>query len=631
MAPPRQATELSGPPLAAGQLRYLTASATGMRVIEARQRGVIVERIPGDVRLWLRGLSELRRSPMMAPDGFRFRWLTERLDPTRADEQEVLEAILADERARGGDRIRIKVLDEYLGPIPDCDPLRERLVTALTGNDRWRWEGAGIDAGYMPSESKLDWRIRWERARLPLSASDPPPTEVDAVARLREALTGYSVEVLGRIFAERWVPRPIRYAARDELVVRWRRKATHDEFRLVLDDAVEALLEGLAEGGGTAELLDASVDPVLSLSMRGVAFSLLPVRAGWSGEAEIAKRASRSPNSRVASHWFRLWSGRAEGIVALSILLRSPPPNGDDDGTAVVKSVRDALAELGADALPAVLEACASACRVGAVRNVGAWLTRIDPDERGALLTNAVEGLATLRRLRDGQSDEFTLLGMPRRQVQEGLARWLRESGRPGDGEAPAVDWSAPSHDEEWERSARRVAAHLRECLDYDALGDAVIRLVDGARKNQARIEELLRSVESPENARRVLAHEAADATRGDRADLLRSARSEAAEERDTERMHVARIVSETITAIQRTAATTQAEGLIELSARVAELASDLGLMVTGAVGEHVRIDPAQHETRGREGEDGEIRRVGIVDVLGRTLVRPGVAAVRRT
>jgi hypothetical protein len=297
----------------------------------------------------------------------------------------------------------------------------------------------------------------------------------------------------------------------------------------------------------------------------------------------------------------------------------------------VVKSVRDALAELGADALPAVLEACASACRVGAVRNVGAWLTRIDPDERGALLTNAVEGLATLRRLRDGQSDEFTLLGMPRRQVQEGLARWLRESGRPGDGEAPAVDWSAPSHDEEWERSARRVAAHLRECLDYDALGDAVIRLVDGARKNQARIEELLRSVESPENARRVLAHEAADATRGDRADLLRSARSEAAEERDTERMHVARIVSETITAIQRTAATTQAEGLIELSARVAELASDLGLMVTGAVGEHVRIDPAQHETRGREGEDGEIRRVGIVDVLGRTLVRPGVAAVRRT
>jgi hypothetical protein len=632
MAVPREAPEPAGSPLVEGQLRYFTALATGIRVVELRQRGAVVERIPGDARLWLRGLSELRRSPLMSADGFRIRWLTQQLDPVRANEQEVLSAILADERARGVDRVRIKVLDEYLGPIADSDSLRERLVSALTGSDLWRWEGAGIEGGYMPADSKVDWRTRWERARLPLPNPSDAPTEAEALGRLRERLSAFNVETIGRVCAERWMPRPVRQAATDELLGRWRRGSSHEEFRLVLDDAIETMLEALASADGATALVSAAVDPVLSLSMRGVAFSLLPVREGWSAEAEILKLASKSPNSRVASHWFRLWSDRAERVHALAILLRSTPPSADDEGTAVVKTVRDVLTDLGIEALPTVLEACGKACEVrGGARHVAAWLSRIDPDEERALLAGAVEGLATLRRLRDGQASEFTLLGLPRRRVQEGLARWLKEGEKQREERPTKFSWSAARSDAEWERDARRALAYLRESLDYDSLADAAVLLVESLRARQTRIDELRTALDSPENARRVLGEEAAETTRGDRAELLRSARNEVSAEREAERVQLARIVSETITAIQRTAVSTPSGGLAELTARVVELASDLGLAVTGEVGERVRIDPARHDTRGREGEEGEIRRVGIVDASGRVLVRPGVAVARRS
>ena len=397
-------------------------------------------------------------------------------------------------------------------------------------------------------------------------------------------------------------------------------------------EAMEGVWEALATEASPTALLQATVDPVLSLWARQLAFRQLVERFTSITGADILRFAALAPNARVCSHWFRLWVKDDAGIDALAIFLRAEAPTDDEEGVAVIKMVRDTLADLGMDSLPVLHAACVRACASGGdTNNISNWMRRIAPDADRGLLQDAIAGVATLGRLRDGQSDAFTRLGLGRRQVQAGLARWLAEEAAGEDAPTTRVDWGTAQVDGDWAIRARTTAAHLRASLQYDDLADAVVALIAARVADSARIDALSATVESVENARRVLGQAAAEATRSDRAELLRSVRAEREEERVAERVKIARMVSETITAVERVNESTADGPFVALVERVRELAGDLGLVPLGSVGERVLIDPAKQDTRGREGEEGEIRRVGIADATGAVLVRSGVTTLRRS
>ena len=126
-------------------------------------------------------------------------------------------------------------------------------------------------------------------------------------------------------------------------------------------------------------------------------------------------------------------------------------------------------------------------------------------------------------------------------------------------------------------------------------------------------------------NAERVLGRVVAEGTRSARQELRDSALAEVEGARQREREKIARMVGESVTAVERILEAGGPPTLSNLSRRLRELATDLGLRVVGLVGDVVVVDPATQETSAQAGSRGEIRRVGVVDLDGRLVMRPAV------
>jgi len=257
------------------------------------------------------------------------------------------------------------------------------------------------------------------------------------------------------------------------------------------------------------------------------------------------------------------------------------------------------------------------------------WIRRMTPEETDEqALVRVLGACATVERL-TLDSTALARLALSGNVVHRGLARWLEEDAP--DATAREFDVRSAKYTPTWAAHVEHHVEAAQGAFDYQRLGAWLKILAPEVVRLQEQVDQLLVQVDDVDNAQRVLGRAAAEITRVEREQLRRSTDMEVQRAREAERMQLARVFSESVTAVERIMEAGGPTTLADLSRRLRELASNANFVVVGRVGEEVPIDPAVHESNGTPGESGNVRRVGVVDGQGNPLIRPAVVPLRRS
>ncbi len=621
MSPAKSAAQEPKPAPNEGELRYFSTVGLVVRVVSYSDDFAVVEYLPNGHRVMLKATKELLHAAVVHSNGFRVRWCQGALSLVPGTEQEILEAIRLDEEANGRDRIRLRTLDDYLAPVVDSDEAtRERLRTALTGTDAWVKVGRGTELGYAPAGTSVDWRDRWKRDGIRLPKGADKMDEKRAVRALGDELPGRVHADLGRIAACPWLPSRLRAEAAEFLADKWRSGRDRLEFRLVLDDAMLRMIDDLADDLDDKGWRDLLTSNVLSPSVREAAVRRWRSATGEVAVGPIVAGFPRVDDVLVAVEFFRLAETNDDLVATLANVFCLPAPD-DDEGKEATRRIVERGTALGAQLLPISVAAARRALSShGSARTVDPWLRRLSA-EAPPSLQEVCRALATMEVL-ERPSTELAALAAHRVTVENGLTRWIQAElhDRITD-DLDIVSWIAST-------GAAKVPDFTEarvQSRDHRTLGEWVVGLAAEVERLHREIATLSALVDDRANAERVLGRVAADLTRGERQDLRESALAEVEGIRRAEREKVARMISESVTAVERTLEAGGSPMLSSLSRRLRELALDLGVIVVGQVGEVVVVDPTAQETTAQAGSQGEIRRVGVVDQDGRAVIRPVV------
>ncbi|MCB9694314.1 MAG: hypothetical protein H6736_21095 [Alphaproteobacteria bacterium] len=608
-----------------GELRYFPTVGLVVRVVSYSDDFAVVEHLPGGRHVTLKATKELSDASVVHEQGFRARWCQGALALGPGREPEVLEAIRLDEEANGRDRVRLRVLDEYLAPVVDSDEARERLRTALTGTDAWVKVGRGTELGYVPAGTSVDWRDRWRRDGIRIPRGTDGADEAQAIRVLRDELPSCVLADIGRVAACSWLPHGLRAEAARLLAERWRSGRDRADFRLVVDDAMVRMLRDVAVELDDKGWRDLLISNALSPSVRGDALALWRSATEGGDLAVLFAGLPRVDDVLVAVDLFRFANGYDERVAALANVFSIPAPD-DDVGKEATRRLAQHCRSLGVDLLATTVAAVRLALSSrGSVRTVEQWLHRLDSGIRPSL-QEVCKALATLEVL-ERFTTELAALAAPRVSVENGLTRWIR-ADLPDDLRED-VDVAAVARAENGVAMLARHSDARVHSRDYRTLGRWVDALAVEVERLDRDVERLTALVDDRANAERVLGRVAAELTRGERQDLRDSAIAEVESIRQKEREKVARLISESVTAVERLAGAGGPQALSSLSRRLRELCADLDLEVRGQVGDVVVVDPSVQETTAQTGSHGEVRRVGVVDRNGNLLVRPAVVPVR--
>ena len=617
-AKPVQQTRRSVPTV--GELRYIPTAGVVVRVIRYADECAVIEHLPSGHRVMLKATTELMDAAVAHINGFRARWCTGALSLAPGAEQETLEAIRLDEEANGRDRIRLRAIDDYLSPVPDSDEARERLRNALTGSDAWVKVGRGAELGYVPAGTGADWRERWRRDQIRFPRAMDQQDEGLSIRALRGELSGWGRADLGRVAACGWLPGGLRAEATRLLAEMWRSGSARQEFRLVLDDAMLRMVDELAEPLSSEGWRDLLTSSVLSPTVRAAALKRWRAHTGEVAIATLIAGPPRVDDTLVAVELFRLAESADDLVATLANVLRLSPPD-DDEGKDATRRLLERGKSLGERLLPITIAAARRALSSGgAARTVEPWLRHLSDGMRPSLL-EVCGALATMEVL--GQtSTELAALAADRVTVENGLTRWVQAELPDDIQDDPDIVSLVAS------AGAGKVLGHCEARVrsrDHRKLGEWVVALSAEVERLHREVAHLSSLVDDKVNAERVLGRVAAEATRSARQELRDSALAEVEGARQREREKIARMVGESVTAVERILEAGGPPTLSNLSRRLRELATDLGLRVVGLVGEVVIVDPATQETSAQAGSRGEIRRVGVVDLDGRLVMRPAV------
>lgn len=612
--------------LSPGELRYFSTIGVVVEIVSVGEDEVEVDRLPERRRIVIRSFGELRAAPVVDPDGFRMRWNEGGLDSGEGAEQGMLQAILRDEVHSGQDRIHFRVLNDYLGVFGNRDDIAVRLKDALQNSDLWARVGQGSTTGYALADGPVDWRTRWERDGI--SAGDTE-AEAEALERLKSRLNLSAPMQLGQIAVCGWLPRKVRDEASDLLVAALCSDPKMKALRRVSTDALALVLPALTEKLDETGRRRLVAEPALSPALREQALALWLEVTGTESIMPIIRAAGKHGVARVGIDLVRLSRTSGEAAEALAVVFRSAPPGEKGQGVVATKALRAALDQMGVSLVSACVSGATIAIHDTKQRHhLMGWLARLSPADDPGLLGRLVVGIATMTRLSEG-STKLDPLSMPRPAVRSGLVSWLDEElGE----ESARVDFElgVGNFDKTWERRVLRGAATLQERCDFSGLGDALIKVAPLLVVQQTRMGELAEQTEDPENARRVLRAEAATQVRGDREELVESARAQIEQERLGERRKVAQLVCDSVTAIERAFEAEESGILSELGVYIRGCANDLQLTIVGSIGDEVVIDPSLHDATGSGGDVGEVRRVGIAEQDGILVIKPRVVPSRR-
>ncbi len=610
----------------AGELRYFPTVGLVVRVIRYSDDFAVVEYVPCGRHVIMKATKELSDASVVHQRGFRTRWCSGALTLEHGREQEILEAIRLDEEANGRDRVRLRVLDEYLAPVVDSDEAKERLRTALTGTDAWVKVGRGTELGYVPAWAAVDWRDRWRRDGIRIPRGSGAFDEAVSIRVLQDELEGYAVADLGRVAACAWLPHGLRSAAARILAQRWRSRPDRADFRLVADDAMIRMLRVVAvdlDANGWRDLL---ISNALSPTLRAEAHALWRSTTEKSDLKELFAGSRRVDDVLVAVDLFRLAPTHDERVAALANVFSTLAPD-DDVGKEAKRRLAQQCRTLGLDLLATTLAAVRLALSSrGTARTVEPWLHRLG-SERHPSLHEVCKALATVEVL-ESYTTDLAALAAPRTSVENGLTRWIRNDDFPDDIKQDVDVVAVARATNGVARLARHSEARVNS-RDHLTLGRWVDALAVEIERLVLEVERLSALADDQANAERVLGRVAAELTRSERQDLRDSAVAELESIRRKEREKVARLISESVTAVERLSEAGGPAALSSLSRRLRELCSDLELEVRGQVGDVVVVDPSVQETTAQVGSPGEVRRVGVVDRMGALLVRPAVVAVR--
>jgi len=603
-----------------GELRYFPTVGLVVRVVSYSDDFAVVEYVPNGHRIMLKATKELMDAAVVHPDGFRARWCQGLQSLAPGTEQEILEAIRLDEEANGRDRIRLRALDDYLAPVVDSDEPRERLRTALTGTDAWVKVGRGTELGYVPVGTSVDWRDRWKRDGIRLPSGADGMDEKGAIRALRDELIACGCADLGHIAACPWLPSGVRSEAAESLADKWSRGRDRADFRLVLDDAMLRMVNDLAEDLDDKGWRDLLTSNVLSPTVREAAVKRWRSATGEVALGPIVAGSPRVDDVLVAVEFTRLAETDEDLVATLANVFCLPAPD-DDEGKEASRRLVERGKALGAKLLPIAVAAARQALSSrGSVRTVEPWLRRLSADARPSL-QEVCRALATMEVL-ERPSTELAGLAAHRVTVENGITRWLQAElhDRIGD-DLDIVSLVASA-------GSAKVADYTEarvQSRDHRALGVWVDSLAAEVERLNREVAKLTVQVDDEANARRVLGRVAAELTRSERKDLRESAMAEVDGIRRKEREKVARLISESVTAVERILEAGGPAMLSSLSRRLRELATDLGVTVVGQVGEVVVVDPTTQDSTAQAGSRGEIRRVGVVDQDGSMVVKPAV------
>lgn len=605
---------------AAGELRYFPTVGLVVRVVSYSDDFAVVEYVPNGHRVMLKATKELMDAAVVHPDGFRVRWCQGGQSLAPGTEQEILEAIRLDEEANGRDRIRLRALDDYLAPVVDSDEPRERLRTALTGTDAWVKVGRGTELGYVPAGTSVDWHDRWKRDGIRLPSGADGMDEKGAIRALRDELLRCGCADLGRIAACPWLPNGVRSEAAEFLAEKWSRGRDRAEFRLVLDDAMLRMVDDLADDLDDKGWRDLLTSNVLSPTVREAVVKRWRLATGEVGIGPIVSGFPRADDVLVAVEFFRLAESDQDLVATLANVFCLPAPD-DDEGKEATRRIVERGTALGAQLLPISVAAARRALSSrGSARTVDPWLRRLSAEARPSL-QEVCRALATMEVL-ERPSTELASLAAHRVTVENGLTRWIQAElhDRITD-DLDIVSLIAST-------GAAKVPDYTEarvQSRDHRTLGEWVDSLAAEVERLTREVARLTVQVDDEANAQRVLGRVAAELTRSERQDLRESAMAEVEGIRRAEREKVARMVSESVTAVERILEAGGPPMLSSLSRRLRELATDLAVTVVGQVGDLVVVDPTTQDTTAQAGSQGEIRRVGVIDQDGSLAVKPAV------